>query len=102
MNIDINIKDNSKNSNLDYMIDPTFINISMLFVLSCKISVNNTTRDFQSLYYMPLVEIKDFSVVINNKPFFDQPLKNKQESYEKLVGMSRNDDYTAGNLLDHL
>lgn len=51
---------------------------------------------------MPLVEIKDFSVVINNKPFFDQPLKNKQESYEKLVGMPRNDDYTAGNLLDHL
>ena len=102
MNIDINIKGNSKNSNLDCMIDPTFINISMLFVLSSKNSGSNATRDFQSLYYMPLVEIKDFSVVINNKPFFDQPLKNKQESYEKLVGMPRNDDYTAGNLLDHL
>lgn len=84
------------------MIDPAFINISMLFVLSSKNSANNATRDFQSLYYMPLVEIKDFSVVINNKPLFDQPLKNKQELYEKLVGMPRNDDYTVGNLLDHL
>ena len=96
------MKDNSKNSNSDYMIDPTFINISILIVLSSKNSANNATRDFQSLYYMPLVEIKDVSVVINNKPIFDQPLKNKQESYEKLVGIPRNDDYTAGNLLDHL
>ena len=30
------------------------------------------------------------------------PVKNKQESYEKLVEMSRNDVYTTGNLLDYL
>ena len=34
--------------------------------------------------------------------FFDQPVKNKQETYEKLVVMSGNDDYTTGNLLDCL
>ena len=27
-------------------------------------------------------------------------MKNKQEEYKKLIEMSRNDDYTAGNLLD--
>ena len=27
-----------------------------------------------------LVEIKDFNALIDNKPFFDQPLKNKQEA----------------------
>ena len=32
--------------------------------------------------------------------FFDQPVKNKQEVYEKLIEMSRNHDYTTGNLLD--
>ena len=32
----------------------------------------------------------------------DQPVKNKQEAYEKLVEISRIDDYTAGNLLDYL
>ena len=26
--------------------------------------------------------------------------KNKQEAYENLIEMSRNDDYTTGNLLD--
>ena len=49
---------------------------------------------------MLLVEIKDFSALIGNKPFFDQPLKNKEEAYEKLIEMSRNDDDTTGNLLD--
>ena len=50
---------------------------------------------------MPLVEIKDFHALIDNKPFFDQPVKNKQETYKKLIEMSRNDDYTTGNLLDY-
>ena len=32
--------------------------------------------------------------------FFDHPVKSEQEAYEKLIEMSRNDDYTTGNLLD--
>ena len=49
---------------------------------------------------MPLVEIKDFNVLIDNKSFFNLPIKNKQEAYERLIKMSRNDDYTRRNLLD--
>ena len=49
---------------------------------------------------MPLVEIKNFNVLIDNKLFFDQPVKIKQKAYEKLIEMSRNNDYTTGNLLD--
>ena len=33
---------------------------------------------------MPLVEIKDFNSLIENTPFFDQPV-NKQEEYGKLI-----------------
>ena len=29
-------------------------------------------------------------------------MKNKQEAYEKLIEMSRNNNYTIGNLLDYL
>ena len=47
---------------------------------------------------MPLVEIADFNALINNKPFLDQPVKNKQEAYEKLIEMSRNNEYTANIL----
>ena len=49
---------------------------------------------------MSLVEIKGFRALIDNKPSFDQPVKNKQEAYEKLIEMTKNDDYTRGNLLD--
>ena len=48
-------------------------------------------RDSFDKYYMPFVEIKDFNAPIDNKPFFDQPVKSKQEAYQKLIEMSRND-----------
>ena len=51
---------------------------------------------------MTLVDIKDFNAPINNKSFFDQSVKNKQEAYEKLVEMSKYTDYTTANLLDYL
>ena len=56
-------------------------------------------RDYFSHYYLPNVEIKDFTVLIDGKSFFDLPVKNK-EVYEKIIEMSRNNDYTTGNLLD--
>ena len=71
-----------------------------MFVLSSKNGNNDPTRNSFDKYYMSLVEIKDFNVLIDDKPFYDQPLKNKREAYEKLIEMSRNDDYTTGNLLD--
>ena len=51
---------------------------------------------------MPLVEITDFNALIDNKQFFHQSVKHKQEVYEKRIEVSRNDDYTTGNLLDYL
>ena len=51
---------------------------------------------------MLLVEIKVFNALIDNKPFFDQPVKNKQEAYEKFIERSINDGYATRNLLDYL
>ena len=51
---------------------------------------------------MPLVEIKDFNALIDNTPFFDQPVKNKQETSEKLIEMPQNDDYTKGFVLSKM
>ena len=82
-----------KSNNLDFIIDAKFRNINRLFVLSLKKDASSSTRNFNSLYYMPLVEIKDSNMLIDKKRFFDQ-------AYEKRIEMSRNDDYTRGNLLD--
>ena len=94
-----------QNNNLNYLIDPTFTNVNRLFVLSFQriAGENNTTKDYRdsfSHYYVPNVRIKDFNVLIDGKSFFDLPVKNEEEAYEKIIEMSRNNDYTTGNLLD--
>ena len=44
--------------------------------------------------------MKDFNALINNKPFFGESVKSKQETYEKLIEITTNYDYTTGKLLD--
>ena len=72
-----------------------------MFVLSFKNGNDDPTRDSFDKYYISLVEVKDFYALIDNKPFFDRYVKNKQEAYENLIEMPRNDDYTRGNLLEY-
>ena len=33
--------------------------------------------------------------------FFDLPIKTEEEAYEKIIDISRNNEYTTGNLLDY-
>ena len=67
-----------KNKNIDYLINPTFRNINILFLLSFKNGDNDPTRGSFDKYDIPSVEIQDFNALM----------------------MSRNDDYTTGNSLD--
>ena len=94
----------NNNNNLNYLIDPTFMNVNRLFVLSYeRIEEDNVKKDYRdsfSHYYVPKVQIKDFSVLIDGKSFFDLPIKNEEEAYEKIIDMSNNDNYMTGNLLD--
>ena len=68
----------TQQDNLDDLIDPTFLNINRLFVLSFKNGNNDLTRDSFDQYYMLKLKIKDFNALIDNKPFFDQPVKHKR------------------------
>ena len=38
--------------------------------------------------------------MIDEKSLFDLSVKIKEEAYEKIIEMSKNNDYTTGNLLD--
>ena len=73
---------NNKN-NLNYLIYPTFTKVSRLFVLSFTRSWNER---FWRVNWL--------------KKFLRLPVKNKEEAYEKNIEISRNNDYTTGNLLD--
>ena len=64
---------------------------------------NDTTEDYRdsfSDYYVPNARIEDFNILIDRKGFFDLPVKNEEEAYEKITDMNNNNDYTTGNLLD--
>ena len=90
----------SKNNKLNYLIDSTFTNVNRLFVLSFARTILGDKRDSFSHYYVPNAEIKDFNVLIDGESFFDLPVKNEKEAYEKIIEMSNNNDYTTGNSLD--
>ena len=41
-------------------------------------------------------------MLIDGKRFFDVPVKNKEEAYEKIMSIGKNNDYTTGNLFPDL
>ena len=88
----------SKNDNLNYLIDPTFTKVNRLFVLLFE---NENDRTFFSKYYVPNVQMQDFNVLINGKSFFDVPIKTEEETYEHVIETGRNNYATTGNLLDY-
>ena len=86
------------NNNLNILIGPTFTNVNRLFVLACQ---NADDRQSFSQFYLPRVMVKDYNVIIDKLAFFDLPIKTEEEAYEKIIDISRNNEYTTGNLLDY-
>ena len=86
------------NNNLNILIDPTFTNVNRLFVLAYQ---NADDRQSFSQFYLPNVMVKYFNVIIDKLAFFDLPIKTEEEAYEKIIDISRNNEYTTDNLLDY-
>ena len=84
--------------NNNILIDPTFTNVNRLFVLAYR---NAEDRQSFPQFYLPRVMIKDFNVIIDKLAFFDLPIKIEEEAYEKIIDISKNNEYTTGNLLDY-
>ena len=88
------------NNNLKILIDPTFTNVNRLFVLAYQVDDNDNRQSYFQ-FYLPRVMTKDFNVIIDKLAFFDLPIKTEQEAYEKIIHISKNNEYTTGNLLDY-
>ena len=86
------------NNNLNILIDLTFTNVNRLFVLAYR-----TADDRQSFspFYLPNVMVKDYDVIIYKLGFLDLPIKTEEKAYEKIIDVSRNNEYITGNLLDY-
>ena len=89
---------------LDLLINPSFWGVNILFVLSFedKSDKYDGRRSYKR-YYLPLVEIKDYNIVIDGQNFFDQPVKNNLITYNNIqkTPTGQGDDYTTACLLDY-
>ena len=93
------ISNQRKNYNLNYLTDTTFSNVNRLFVLFFE---NKDDRTSFYKYYVPNVEKKNYDVLIDGRPFYEQPVKNLEEIYEKITQITDyNGYYTRGNILDY-
>ena len=89
----------AQNANLNNLIQPSFQGVNRLFVLAFE---DDAQRTSNRRYYIPNVKIKDYNVMINEKCFFDQPVKNNKVTYDNIrkIATGQGDDYTTGCLLD--
>ena len=85
------------NNNLNSLIDPAFTNVNRLFVLAYQTADD---RQSYSQFYLPKVMVKDYNVIIDKLAFFNLPIKTEEETYEKIIDIGRDNEYTTGNLFD--
>ena len=90
----------AQNPNLNHLVEPSFQGVNRLFVLAFE---NDNHRISTKRCYLPIVEIKDYNVMINGENFFDQPIKNNKVTYENIrkIATGQGDDYTTGCFLDY-
>ena len=74
--------------------------MNRLFVLFFEKEDN---RRPHSENYLPKVEIKDYSVMVDGKNFFEEAINNDFKTYENIrkTAAGQGDDYTTGCLLDY-
>ena len=71
----------------------------MIFVLAFP---NEEDRSSYFKYYTQTVEIKDYNVILDSiRPFYEMPIKNKEETYKAITELIRDGDFTTGNSLSY-
>ena len=53
------------------------------------------------IFFLPRVMVKDCNFIIDDLTFFSLPIRTEEEAHEKIIDISRNNEYTTGNLLDY-
>ena len=81
----------AQNPYFDYLIDQSFKGINIFFLLLFE---NNEHRTSHKRYFLPTLEIKNYTVMTDGRNFVDQPFKNDIKTYENVRKITT--DYAAG------
>ena len=98
-------KNEDGNNTTKYIsLDPSFQGANGLFLMAYSRADNNQpTRNGQQKYYLPRINLNKYSVVIDRRNFYDNPIESDIEKYRELkkVMTGKGQDYTTGSLLDY-
>ena len=77
-------------------LDPSFQGVNRLFVMAYN------RANGQQKYYLPRIDLEKYSVIIDGRNFYDNPIESDIEKYRELkkVIIGKGEDYTTGSLLD--
>ena len=86
---------------LNYLIDLGFQGVDRVFVLSFE---NDGHQASYKKYFLQTVETEDYNIMIDEKNFFDQSVKNDERTYDNIrkIVTGQGDDYTTGCLLNYV
>ena len=97
-------EDENANS-LQYInLDPSFKGVNRLFVMAySRENDDQSTRNGQTKYYLPRIDLKKYNVIIDGRNFYDNPIDSDIEKYRELkkVMIGKGENYTTGSLLDY-
>ena len=97
---------NLDNNNLTrFPLDASFQRVRRLFVLAFNNTdggVNKVERNHHRKYFLPRVDITNYSVLTDGRNFHDQPINDTINKYDEIkkIATGQGDDYTTGFLLD--
>ena len=98
--------DNGNPVKLRILLDASFQEVKRLFVLAFDNydnGANKVERDIHRKYFLPRVDITKYIVLNNGRSFYDQPIGDQIQIYDKIRKMStgQGDDCTITCLLDY-
>ena len=96
-----------KGKNIYEVLSAWFEGVKRLFFLAYFIAPDDANNEVvikdNKKYFLPRREIKNFSVLIDGRNFYDQPIHDLIKQYDEVrkVSAIKGDDYTTGCLLDY-
>ena len=94
-----------KDYNNEYIrerLDASFQVVRRLFVLTYTRDDNVTNETSYRKYFLPRLKIKNYSIEIDGRNFYDQSINDLIKQYDEVrkISTGQGDDYTTGCLLD--
>ena len=96
------LRDHATNSNIRERLDASFQRVNKLFVLAYAHGDNVTNENSYRSYFLPRLKIKNYTIEIDGRNFYDQSINDVIKQYDEIrkISTEQGDNYTTGCLLD--